>query len=104
MAAETRLLFASGFAALAIAGAAAQEIHYSPDERLDALDAGLLSTARQSIDLAAFTLTDATVLGALLDAEKRGVAIRIIVDARERQDIERLGEQSANVRVRQFGA
>jgi len=38
--------------------AGAQEVHYSPEERLDAIDASLIATAKTSIDLASHALTD----------------------------------------------
>ncbi|MGO9273028.1 MAG: hypothetical protein ACLQOO_22795 [Terriglobia bacterium] len=35
----------------------AQEVHFSPEERLDAIDVQLIGTAKQSIDLASYALT-----------------------------------------------
>jgi phosphatidylserine/phosphatidylglycerophosphate/cardiolipin synthase-like enzyme len=58
--------------------ASAQEIHYSPEERLDAIDA-------------------------LNAAEKRGVVIRIVLDPRERHDFVRFGDLSDNVRIKRSG-
>lgn len=49
----------------AIPPALAQEVHFSPEERLDAMDAALIATARSSIDLASYALTDPIVLDAL---------------------------------------
>src|SRR5271165_6489725 len=89
------LLFASA--------AFAQEVHYSPEERLDAIDAGLIATARRSIDLASYALTDPIVLDALNAADRRGVAIRIVLDPRERHDFVRLGDLSDTVRVKRGG-
>ena len=77
----------------------AQEVHYSPEERLDAIDAALIATAKRSIDLASYALTDPIVLDALNDAEHRGVAIRIVLDPRERHDFVKLGDLSDNVRI-----
>jgi phosphatidylserine/phosphatidylglycerophosphate/cardiolipin synthase-like enzyme len=76
------------------------EIHYSPAERLDAIDAGLISSAKASIDLAAYTLTDWAVIDALKAAEARSVAIRIVVDPRERIDADRLASLVAQVRTK----
>ena len=39
----------------------AQEVHFSPEERLDAIDAALIATAKSSIDLASYALTDPIV-------------------------------------------
>ena len=38
------------------------EIHFSPEERLDAIDAAVIATARNSIDLASYALTDPIVM------------------------------------------
>jgi phosphatidylserine/phosphatidylglycerophosphate/cardiolipin synthase-like enzyme len=81
----------------------AQEVHYSPEERLDAIDAALIGTAKNSIDLASYALTDPIVIDALNDAEHRGVAIRIVLDPRERQDFVKLGDLSDNVRIKRRG-
>src|SRR5271166_3963299 len=69
------------------AGAAAQEVHFSPEERLDTIDAALIATAKLSIDFASYALTDPSVIAALNDAERRGVVVRI--DPRERQEFRR---------------
>ena len=81
----------------------AQEIHYAPDENLDALDAALIGAAVRSIDLASYSLTDALVIRALNDADRRDVAIRIVLDPRERHDFVALGGLSDNVRVKRAG-
>ncbi len=102
----TKQLIATA-ALLAIVGgtwvASAQEIHFSPEERLDAIDAGLIATAKYSIDLASYALTDPIVLDALNDAERRGVSIRIVLDPRERHDFVKLGDLSDNVRIKRGG-
>jgi phosphatidylserine/phosphatidylglycerophosphate/cardiolipin synthase-like enzyme len=83
--------------------ASAQELHFSPEERLDTIDAALIGTAKRSIDLASYALTDPIVLDALNDAERRGIAIRIVLDPRERHDFVKLGELSDNVRIKRGG-
>ena len=90
-------------ALLVSAPALAQEVHYAPEERLDVIDAALIATAKRSIDLASYSLTDALVLDALDAAEKRGVAIRVVLDPRERQDFVKLGDLSDNVRIKRGG-
>jgi len=62
--------------------AAAQEVHFSPEERLDAIDAALIGGARRSIDFASYALTDPIVIDALNAAQGCGVAIRIVLDPR----------------------
>ena len=86
------------------AGAAlAQELHYSPEERLDAIDVRLIGTAKSSIDFASYALTDPIVIDALNAAELRGVMIRIVLDPRERHDFVALGDLSDNVRIKRGG-
>ncbi len=80
-----------------------QEVHYSPEERLDAIDAALIATAKRSIDLASYALTDPIVLDALNDAERHGVVIRVVLDPRERHDFAKLGDLSDNVRIKRSG-
>ena len=93
------LLAASLWAACAFA----QETHYSPEERLDRIDAALISTAKSSIDIASYALTDPVVLDALSNAERQGIAIRIVLDPRERHDFVKLGVLSDNVRIKRGG-
>ena len=83
--------------------ALAQEVHFSPEERLDVIDAALIATARSSIDLASYALTDPIVIGALNDADHRGVVVRIVLDPRERHDFVKLGDLSDNVRIKRGG-
>ena len=87
-------------AVCATSAALPQEIHFSPEERLDAIDVTLMATARKSIDFASFALTDPIVIEALNGAERRSVAIRIVLDPRERHDFIKLGDHSDNVRIK----
>jgi len=84
-------------------GAIAQEVHYAPEERLDAIDAGLTGGAKSSIDFASYSLMDSAALDALNAANRRGVAIRIVLDPRERQDFVGLGDLSDTVRIKRGG-
>jgi len=84
-------------------GAFAQEVHFSPEERLDAIDAALITTAKVSIDFASYALTDPIVITALNVAERRGVAVWIVLDPRERQDFVKLGDLSDTVRIKRGG-
>ncbi len=60
-----------GVLLLMVSAALEQEVHFSLEERLDAIDVRLISTAKQSIDLASYALTDASVIDALNAAERR---------------------------------
>ena len=98
-----RLAFASVLAVLGATQAGAQEVHYSPEERLDAIDVQLIGAAKQSIDFASYALTDPIIIDALTDADHRGVAVRIVLDPRERHDFVKLGDLSDNVRIKRGG-
>ena len=56
---------------------AAAEIHYAPDENLERVDVALIDAARASIDMAAYVLTDRSVIEALARAGRRGVVVRV---------------------------
>ena len=76
----------SALAALcAVTAALAQEVHYSPEEDLARIDAKLIFEAKTSIDFASYALTDRVIIQALTEADHRGIAIRIVLDPRERQ-------------------
>ncbi len=62
------------------AGATTLEIHYAPNENLEAIDVQTLENAGVSIDMAAYVLSDAAVVEALGDAADRGVAVRLYLD------------------------
>src|SRR6202007_3368957 len=62
-----------------------------------------IASAKGSIDLASYALTDPAVLDALNAAERRGVAIRIVLDSREQHDFVKLGDLSDNVRIKRGG-
>jgi len=72
-------------------GASAQEIHFSPEEDLAAIDAGLIAQAKHSIDFASYALTEGGILQALSDADRRGVTVRIVLDPRGHHDFAKLG-------------
>jgi phosphatidylserine/phosphatidylglycerophosphate/cardiolipin synthase-like enzyme len=91
------------FVALRASDGVAQEVHFAPEERLDAIDASLIATAKRSLDLASYALTDPVVLDALNGAQRRGVAIRIVLDPRERHDFAKLGDLSDTVRIKRGG-
>jgi phosphatidylserine/phosphatidylglycerophosphate/cardiolipin synthase-like enzyme len=92
------------FAALSgLARATPPELHASPEESLDRVDAQLIASAKTSIDFASYVLTDRLVIEALNAAAQRGVKIRIVLDPRERHDFVDLGDLSDNVKVKRGG-
>jgi len=98
-----RLAFVGVLAVLGATLAGAQEVHFSREERLDAIDVQLIGAAKQSIDFASYALTDPIIIDALTDADHRGVAVRIVLDPRERHDFVKLGDLSDNVRIKRGG-
>jgi phosphatidylserine/phosphatidylglycerophosphate/cardiolipin synthase-like enzyme len=75
------------------------EIHYAPAENLERVDVALLRAARSKIDLTAYVLTDWPVIDALIDAHRRGVAVRIVLDPSQGSDLDRLREVSGGIRI-----
>ncbi len=94
----------SALAALcAVMAALAQEVHYSPEEDLARIDAKLISEGKTSIDFASYALTNRAIIQALTEADHHGVAIRIVLDPRERHDFVALGDLADNVRIKRGG-
>ena len=91
------------FAVTQAAMAAPIEVHYSPVENLEQVDVALLHSARSKIDLAAYDLTDRSVIDALIDARRRGVAVRIVLDPSQPQALDRLREISDCIRMKRPG-
>jgi len=67
-------------ALLAAAPACALELHYAPRENLALIDAGLIDDSVDSVDMAAYVLSDQSVIAALIAAADRGVVIRLYLD------------------------
>jgi len=84
--------------------AVAQEVHYAPEEDLARIDANLICDAKTSIDFASYALTDRVIIQALTEADHHGVAIRIVLDPRERHDFVALGDLADDVRIKRGGA
>jgi phosphatidylserine/phosphatidylglycerophosphate/cardiolipin synthase-like enzyme len=71
---------------LSASRAAKVDIHYAPSENLESIDVDLINQAENSIDMAAYVLSDAAVIEALGDAADRGVAVRLYLDPSEYRD------------------
>ncbi|WP_281932804.1 phospholipase D-like domain-containing protein [Methylocystis iwaonis] len=85
------------------ASAGEVEIHYAPAENLEHLDVGLLRSAHTKIDMAAYSLTDWPVIDALIDASRRGVAVRIVLDPGQQHAFDRLREIAGAIRMKAPG-
>lgn len=78
-------------------------IHYAPTENLEHVDVGLLDEAGDTIDLAAYALTDRPVIDALIAAKARGVVIRVVLDPTQKHDLARLAPLLADARMKRPG-
>lgn len=92
----------------AAAPAAVVEIHYAPAENLERLDVELIDAAGETIDMAAYVLTDFAVIDALTNAAARGVRVRIWRESSTEgygsaTEIARLAASGAALRVKPPG-
>ncbi len=85
------------------AGAETLEIHYAPVENLERVDVELLKSAQKQIDMAAYSLTDWAIVDALLDAHRRDVAIRIVLDPSQQHAFDRMREITGDIRMKTPG-
>lgn len=58
-------------------------LFYGPGQDFEAIDARLIAGARESIDMAAYVLTDRALISSLGRAAMRGVHVRIYLDGEE---------------------
>jgi phosphatidylserine/phosphatidylglycerophosphate/cardiolipin synthase-like enzyme len=91
------------FALARPAGAEPLKIHYAPVENLERVDVELLKVAHKQIDMAAYSLTDWAVIDALIDAHRRGVAMRIVLDPSQQHAFDRLREITGDIRMKAPG-
>jgi PLD-like domain len=85
------------------AGAEPVEIHYAPVENLEHVDVELLRSARAKIDMAAYSLTDWSIIDTLIDAHRRGVAVWIVLDPSQQHALDRMREIAGNIRMKAPG-
>jgi phosphatidylserine/phosphatidylglycerophosphate/cardiolipin synthase-like enzyme len=55
-------------------------VFYGPTDNLQDVDTALIASARETIDIAAFILTNGAIMDALAAAAKRGVKVRLYLD------------------------
>jgi phosphatidylserine/phosphatidylglycerophosphate/cardiolipin synthase-like enzyme len=58
-------------------------VYYGPRGGFETVDARLIASARKSIDMAAYVLTDRALVSALGAAAMRGVRVRVYIDGEE---------------------
>lgn len=76
---------ASAHEATTVIDATSIEHAFSPDDGAEALVLKVINTSVSSIRLAAYSFNSPTIVAALLDAKKRGVDIKVLVDAKRNQ-------------------
>ena len=62
------------------------EVAFSPGEGAEGLVLRLIDSSRQSLRLAAYSISSAAVVGALQAAKRRGVDVAVVVDYRSMHD------------------
>jgi len=81
----------------------AARAHFAPGDDCPRTIANLFGRARRTIDVCVFTITDDRIADAILEAHRRGVAVRIIADNDKAfdagSDVQRLERQGVPVRV-----
>ena len=94
------LLGASGYMPAKATEGPVVEVHFSPTENLEKIDVALLGSAKHSIDMAAYVLSDWVVIDALRQAEKRGVTVRIVIDTSQHHAFDKMIDLADNIRVK----
>ena len=61
-------------------GASHIEVAFSPEAGSEALVVKVIASARENIRLAGYSFTSPAVVKALIDAKKRGVDVRLLID------------------------
>ena len=64
----------------------ADEAYFSPGESILRKLRGLLGSARSSVDLCLFTVSDDRLTQGIIEAHQRGVTVRLITDNDKRHD------------------
>lgn len=69
------------------ASASSSEACFSPGHQCAQRIASLFARARQAVDVCVFTITDDRIASAMLDAHRRGIALRVITDNDKASDL-----------------
>lgn len=102
----TTALVALSLALAPIGPVGAAEIHYAPTENLERVDVALIGSAEETLDVAAYVLSDWPVADALVEAASRGVVVRLVLDRSQlpHAALDRLAPLGGSVRVSTGGA
>jgi len=71
------------------------EVAFSPNEGSEALVVKVIGSAKKEVLLLAYSFTSAPVTRALLDAQKRGAQVRLVVDYKDNVIEDRSGKSKA---------
>src|SRR5262249_42898290 len=84
-------------------GRGVSEAHFSPGEDCLRANRRFLAGAKRTADVCVFTITDDRLAEALVEAHRRGVALRVITDDSKAEDlgsdVDRLAEAGIPIRV-----
>ncbi len=94
------LVSACGEAGPAAGTELAVEAHYAPTENLERVDLGAIGQARRTIDMAAYVLSDFAIIDALVAAQARSVAVRIVLDQGQHHAWDKLGPLMPSIKVK----
>jgi len=72
---------------LAAPGTAVAEVFFSPSEEIIRRLISFLNSAKRTLDICVFTITDDRISGAILAAHRRGVKVRIVTDDEKSLDL-----------------
>jgi len=73
------VLFAAGLL-LAATGCRSSQVWFSNDDDLTTVLTDHMDTATETLDVAVYTFTSEEIRDAIIDADSRGVAVRVIID------------------------
>lgn len=86
-----------------VVSAASPQTFYAPTTNLELIDAELINEAEETIDFAAYSLTDEVVIEALQAARIRGVKLRIVLDRTQGHAYERFFDLFDDIRLSRPG-
>lgn len=69
------------------AAEAQTEVHFSPGEACAQSIIARFRTCRRAADVCVFTITDDRIAGAMMDAHRRGVVVRVVTDDEKANDL-----------------
>lgn len=90
-------------ATLHAAGCTARQVFFSGDTDLEAVVVGEIDAASSTVDVAIYTFTAENIQNALIDAAGRGVAVQVVMDARQTTDPANEGQAAVRINLREAG-